>query len=64
LREIKRVSLNTFEMPIIDNELVNDVPMDSFESPDGNVGEYFLERVKQNIIQLGDRTWMVSHKMI
>lgn len=51
-------------MPIIDNELVNDVPMDSFESPDGNVGEYFLERVKQNIIQLGDRTWMVSHKMI
>ena len=47
-------------MPIVDNELVSHVPMESFESPNVNVGDYFLDRVKRNIAQFGDAQWIVS----
>lgn len=47
-------------MPIVDNELVSDVPMESFEPPNANVGDYFLDRVKRNIAQFGDAQWIVS----
>ena len=51
-------------MPIIDNELVNDVPMESFESPEEGVGDYFLNKVKKNIAQFGDGQWLVSFSLI
>ena len=48
-------------MPIINNELVNTVPFESYESPDINVGDFFLDRIKRNIEKCGDAEWMVSY---
>ena len=47
-------------MPIIDNELVSRVPMENFEPPIANAGDYFLDIVRKNIAQFGDGEWMVN----
>ena len=47
-------------MPIIDDELVSDVSIETFESPGINVGDYFLDQVQKNVEKFGDGPWMVS----
>ena len=48
-------------MPITDNELVNDEPLDSFQHVPLPIGDYFLDRITRNIEKFGDGPWMVSY---
>jgi len=45
-------------MPITDNELVNDEPLDSFQHVPLPIGDYFLDRITRNIEKFGDGPWM------
>ena len=47
-------------MPIVDNELVNDRPMEEMAKPNQTIGEYLLSNVQNNISKFGDGTWLVS----
>jgi len=45
-------------MPIVDNELVNDRPMEEMAKPNQTIGEYLLSNVQNNISKFGDGTWL------
>ena len=47
-------------MPIIDNELLAEVPHVQSETTTFSVGHHIKQILQNNLSELGDSTWMVS----
>ena len=47
-------------MPIIDNELLAEVPHVQSETTTFSVGHHVKQILQNNLSELGDSTWMVS----